>query len=84
MSFDKNKKTFFALVRAGLWENSQKFSVESLELREPVDWEVVYRLASEQSVLGLVLAGVDYLPNTQRPPKVQLLQWIGKIQMLEQ
>lgn len=81
---DNNTKTFFALVRVGLWENSQKFSVESLELREPVDWEEVYRRASEQSVLGLVLAGIDYLPNDQRPPKIELLQWIGEIQMLEQ
>lgn len=84
MSFDKNTNTFFELVRAGLWENSQKFSVESLELREPVDWEEVYRLATEQSVLGLVLAGIDYLPNDLRPPKIELLQWIGEIQMLEQ
>ena len=91
---DNKTKTFFALVRAGLWENSQKFSVlgqakrqsraESLELRDSVDWGEVYRLASEQSVLGLVLAGIDYLSNDQRPPKIELLQWIGEIQMLEQ
>jgi len=84
MSFDNNIKTFFALVRAGLWENFQKFRVESLELRDSADWGEVYRLASEQSVLGIVLAGIDYLPNEQRPPKIELLQWIGEIQVLEQ
>lgn len=31
-----------------------------------------------------MLAGIDCLPNDQRPPKVLLLQWIGEIQMLEQ
>lgn len=81
---NKNQEAFIALVRAGLWEDSQKFSVEGLELGDSVDWEEVYRLASEQAVLGLVLAGIDYLPIDQRPPKVELLQWIGEIQMLEQ
>lgn len=81
---NKNQEAFIALVRAGLWEDSQKFGVEGLELGDSVDWEEVYRLASEQAVLGLVLAGIDYLPIDQRPPKVELLQWIGEIQMLEQ
>ena len=49
-----------------------------------MDWGGIYQLASEQSVLGLILAGVDSLPIDQRPPKVLLLQWIGEIQMLEQ
>ena len=65
---NKNQAAFIALVRAGLWENSQKCSVESLEFRDSVDWEEVYRLASEQAVLGLVLAGIDFLPIDQRPP----------------
>lgn len=84
IKLDDNTIAFFALVKAGLWENSQKFSAESFELRDSVDWGEVYRLASEQSVLGLVLAGIDYLPNDQRPPKIELLQWIGEIQVLEQ
>ena len=49
-----------------------------------IDWNEIYRLASEQSVLGLVLAGIDSLTNDQRPPKIFLLRWIGEIQMLEQ
>jgi len=84
MSFDINIKTFFALIRAGLWENCEEFTGYSLHITESIDWEEVYRLASEQSVLGLVLAGIDSLPNEQRPPKLELLQWIGEIQILEQ
>ncbi len=93
MSFDNNIKTFFALVRAGLWEHCE-FQVSgsstseaakpSVKIQGEVDWREVYRLASEQSVLGLVLAGIDYLPNDQRPPKIELLQWIGEIQVQEQ
>ena len=29
---NKNQEAFIALVRAGLWEDSQKFGVEGLEL----------------------------------------------------
>lgn len=75
-----NQEAFFALLRAGLWPEAEK----QILLDDPVDWGEIYRLASEQSVLGLVLAGIDYLPIEQRPPKVELLQWIGEIQMLEQ
>lgn len=78
------QKALFELVKAGMWEESQKFRVDGLEFRDSVDWEVVYQLASEQSVLGLVLAGINYLPNEQRPPQELLLQCIGEIQMLEQ
>lgn len=83
IKLDGNTKAFFALVRAGLWENCE-FQVPSLKIQGEVDWADVYRIASEQSVLGLVLAGIDYLPNDQRPPKIELLQWIGEVQMLEQ
>lgn len=80
MKNNNNQQAFFALLRAGLWMEPGK----QVSLGGSVDWEEVYRLASEQSVLGLVLAGIDYLPNEQRPPKVLLLQWIGEIQILEQ
>ena len=90
---DNNQEAFFALVRAGLWEYSQKYRVleqakqqsraEDLEFIDSVDWNEIYRLASEQSLLGLILAGVEMLPKEQRPPKPVLLQWIADIQVLE-
>ena len=80
MQKNSNQEALFALLRAGLWSNPGK----QVSIESPVDWEEVYRLASEQSVLGVVLAGIDCLPIDQRPPKVELLQWIGEIQMLEQ
>lgn len=80
MRKNSNQEALFALLRAGLWSNPEI----QVSLGSPVDWGEVYRLASEQSVLGLVLAGVDYLPIEQRPPRVDLLQWIGEIQILEQ
>ena len=47
---------FFALIRAGLWENLGEFHVSGFKFQESVDWEKVYQLAGEQSVVGLVLA----------------------------
>lgn len=80
MKRNNSQKAFFSLLQAGLWPESEK----QVSIDGSVDWEGVYRLASEQSVLGVVLAGIDYLPNEQKPPKIMLLQWIGEIQMLEQ
>lgn len=80
MKRNNSQKAFFSLLQAGLWSESEK----QVSIDGSVDWEGVYRLASEQSVLGVVLAGIDYLPNEQKPPKIMLLQWIGEIQMLEQ
>lgn len=78
-----NSQAVFALVRAGLWENCE-FQSSNFKIQRYVDWLEVYRIAREQSISGLVLAGIDYLHNDQKPPKIMLLQWIGEIQMLEQ
>lgn len=83
MKQDTVLQAFFSLLKEGLWENkmvhdSYLMSHDFLN----VDWDEVYRLASEQSVLGVVLAGIE--TSKVRPPQKLLLQWIGEIQMLEQ
>lgn len=56
-----NQEAFFTLLKAGLWPELEKqVSVDGV-----VDWEEIYRLASEQSVLGLVWAGIDSLSINQ-------------------
>lgn len=72
-----NQQAFLALVSAGLWEKDVLLS-PYLDIK----WQEVYRLATEQSVLGLVLAGLEH--SDAKPPKELLLQWIGEIQQLEQ
>lgn len=83
MKQNNNLQAFYALVRVGLWEripvHDSWFMVHG---SEQVDWEKVYQLAEEQSVLGVVLAGLEH--SYVKPPQELLLQWIGEVQMLEQ
>lgn len=74
---DNNTKAFLALVRGGLWEKETR-----LLPNHDIEWQEVYRLATEQSVLGLVLAGLEH--SDVKPPKEFLLQWIGEVQQIEQ
>lgn len=76
-SLDNNTQAFLALVRAGLWEKDVR-----LLPYQDLKWQQVYQLASEQSVLGLVLAGLEH--SDVKPPKELLLQWIGEAQQIEQ
>ena len=75
---NNNKDAFFTLLRAGLWSDRNP----DIRIDGTTDWEEVYRLATEQSVLGLVLAGLER--SDVKPPQVLLLQWIGEAQMIEQ
>ena len=79
---DNTIETFFALVRAGLFPvHGEGYKVDDSLFRD-VEWEKIYKLAQEQSVLGLVLAGLEY--SDLKPPKELLLRWIGEVQMIEQ
>ena len=86
---------FFALIRVGLWEKADV----NLNLNNNVDWEDVYQLAREQSVVGLVTAGIERckilnLNDRSAMPlgssknlnisQNLLLQMIGEVQMMEQ
>lgn len=50
----QNKDAFFALLQAGLWEKDVE-----LHDSEATDFSEVLRLAAEQSVVGLVAAGLE-------------------------
>lgn len=75
------RKEFFELVRAGLFLGND---ARILFHGAPVDWNAVYRLAEEQSVVGLVAAGIDTLPSSERPPQQAVLQFVGQTLQLEQ
>ena len=82
MRKDNTIEAFFALVRAGLFPvHGEGFKVNE-SLFQGVEWEKIYQLTQEQSVQGLVLAGLEH--SDIKPPKELLLQWIGEVQLIEQ
>lgn len=73
-----NQNAFLELVRAGLWEQDARL----LPFGE-VNYDEVMRLAEEQSVVGLVTAGLEQVRDV-RVPQEELLQFIGQTLQLEQ
>lgn len=76
-------EAFFSLLRAGLWSDGN----QEIRIDGTTDWNEVYQLAQEQSVLGLVLSGLEQYKNLNVNLDVNqklLLQWIGEVQLIEQ
>lgn len=73
----RDNGAFFEFIKSGLWERRCRLTVI-----KDVDFTEVYRVAQEQSVLGLVLAGLEH--SEVKPSQGDLLQWIGEVQLLEQ
>jgi len=75
---ENNIRAFLALVRAGLWETD----VQLLPYG-PIDFETIYCMAEEQSVVGLVTAGLEHVTDV-RIPKEVALRFAGYSLRLEQ
>ena len=69
--------SFLALLRAGLWEQEV-----SLSPYGDIDFEEVYKLAFEQSVIGIVAAGLEHVVDLQIPEDVRYL-FLGDVLQLE-
>ncbi len=61
------QQAFFELLRAGLWEKEARLSAF-----EGVDYAAILRLAQEQSVVGLVAAGLEHVQDVKVPREVAL------------
>lgn len=88
-NLNNNQRAFFELVKAGLWADTESTDLQGQGFTGSVDWKKVYQLSVEQSVQGLVLAGIEKTntnrtDHTNRVPQELLLQWIGEVQMIEQ
>lgn len=69
---------FWELVRAGLWGKEVHLSQYG-----ETDFELVYRLAQEQSVVGLVAAGLEKVADVKVPQTIALTM-AGEVLQLEQ
>ena len=67
MKPNKNQQAFLTLLRAGLWEKEARLLTSDV-----VDFACVYKLAQEQSVAGLVAAGLEHVRDVKVPREVAL------------
>ena len=78
MSWDNNTLAFFELLRAGLWEKEARLSQY-----QDIDYSAIMQLAEEQSVVGLITAGLEQVKDV-KVPQEWLLQFIGSTLQIEQ
>ncbi len=78
MRLDNNHKAFFALVKAGLWD----IKVQLLPYGQ-IDIKKITRFAEEQSVTGLVVAGLEQVSDIKLPQE-DVLSLIGTTIQIEQ
>ena len=61
---------FFNLIRCGMGKCDCLSRVPGA-----VEWGELFEIAKKQTLLGIAFAGIERLPQKQRPPKDILLQW---------
>lgn len=76
--FNKNIEVFFTLLQAGLWEKEVRLSHFG-----NVDFNLVFNLAQEQSLIGLLAAGIEHVKDV-KIPKNEVLLFVGETLQLEQ
>lgn len=69
-----NEQALLRLVRLSLAADAVR---EDALLPTGIDWSALLSMAWRQGMSALVLDGLERLPESQRPPKPLLLQWIG-------
>lgn len=74
---DTNHPPFLELLRAGLWEQSPM-----IPAGEAIDFAAQYRVAEEQSVVGVVAAGIERLEG-RRVTKYEVKEFMGRVFHLE-
>lgn len=56
---------------------------EMLRLDERIDWNNIAELSVEQGITAILLDAIERMPIAMRPPKVVLLQMIGRATIVE-
>ena len=82
MKLTNDQRAFFTLLQAGLWQQEAPPLAD-----KQIDFSELYRLAKEQSVVGLIVAGIDWI-KSQNPgfvvPKADRLQFVSYTLQLEE
>lgn len=78
MSLNDNQKVFLEIVKAGLWEKDVRLSSYG-----KIDLNVLYQLAQEQAISGLVAAGLEHVEDVELHQK-EVLLFVGEALQIEQ
>ena len=79
MKYDKTTRDiFFTLLRGGLWEEESHLMQYGV-----INFSVLYEMAEEQSVVGLIAAGLERV-NDMKVLKQDAVPFIGRTLKLEQ
>ncbi len=78
MAQNNNQLAFLELLRAGLWENKSRLAPFGI-----LDFNEIYRLAEEQSVSGLIAAGIENAID-YNISKESVIRFIGAALQIEQ
>ena len=71
------KEAFLALVRLGIGNAATE------KLPDNINWNAIEALAKQHGLLGVLVDGIQKLPQTNRPPQLMWLRWIGEVQLEE-
>ena len=71
------KDTFLQIVRLGIGTS------KNAKIPKDIDWEPIEALAERHGLLGVVVDGVQRLPENLRPPQLIWLRWVGKVMQNE-
>lgn len=78
MQFTNNELAFFALLKAGLWEKDVRLSQFG-----NINFNVIRKLAEEQSLVGVIAAGLEHSRDVHVPNPI-LMQFVGRVLQIEQ
>ena len=67
MSFNRNQQAFLELLRAGLWESDARLMPYG-----GIDYNDICHIAEEQSVEGIVAAGLEHVMDVKAPKEIAL------------
>lgn len=63
---------FLDLLKIAVKNKEQLSSVPTND-----EWEEIYKIAKQQTLLGFLFPAIEQLPKEQRPPKTLLMQWFA-------
>lgn len=69
---------FFELLQVSLGTRGKMSRIPNAR-----DWAALYNEAELQAIVGVLLDGLERLPDDQLPPLEVKLQWIGMVQVME-